>query len=189
LVYPYSNISKAVMTVDSDLPIHDLLKLKPSAFKGLKEEFDAFFAGLHVHNIEELGHWKWYKICKSIVTLKEIEKGEAPHHARKGSDHGKEEHHAKSHDEEGQALHHHLNIAGAVKKHYENLSLHDLCKAPITALRGFPAWAVDRLKEQRPHVITIQDLGTWKYCVWAEAMFELSKFEKEIDADYEPDQE
>merc|ERR1712150_74883 len=69
-----------------------------------------------------------------------------------------------------------MNIDHAVDKDFEAKSLTELLEAPLSALEGLTGKADAVLKEL--HVTTIGDLADFKYCKWAGAIIELSKYEE-----------
>jgi hypothetical protein len=158
------NLAKALIHVEADHSLHEMTHLKPSAFIGLEQEAETLLRDLRVFNIEELGAWRYYKTAKAILRLKDIEKGKRVL-PTEGEVHEEE----KSNNA--------LSINGAVKREYWNKSLHELVHAPVDAMRGFPQWAVHRFANIKHPVKTIEDLANWKFCIWAESISDLARFE------------
>ena len=73
-----------------------------------------------------------------------------------------------------------MNINKVVDKAYENLTFHEIAQAPVAALQGLSQEAGETFAHMG--VKTVQDLGTWKYCEWAEAIQTASKYEQDLSS-------
>jgi len=146
------NVNLAVDKKHESKPLSEIIKLPPGALQGLKEgTADKLFEAFKITSIQDLANWKFFKIARAIVTLADQE-------------------------EEGKRAEDNLqNINKAVDKEFEKKSLKEIAAAPVSALQGLAAWADDDLKTL--HIKSIHDLGTWKYCQWAESLVALAEFE------------
>lgn len=70
-----------------------------------------------------------------------------------------------------------MNIDKAVDKEWEVKSLSKIAEAPTSALQGLSEKARELLDAL--HVRTVKDLAEFKYCRYAEAIVEASKYEEE----------
>lgn len=79
------------------------------------------------------------------------------------------------HDEGKRPADSSLNINHILDKEWESKSFTELAKAPPSAFTGLAEWQDSVFKTAR--IKTIKQIGTWKYCLWAEALVQLSHFE------------
>ncbi len=70
-----------------------------------------------------------------------------------------------------------MNINKAVDKAYESKSLKEIASAPVDALEGVSAGDAELLAKAF-NIKTIQDLGTNKYFLWAQAIVALADREE-----------
>ena len=66
------------------------------------------------------------------------------------------------------------DISTKVDKQYESKSIIDLAGAPVDALQGVSAGDAEHLKAAFG-IVTVQDLGTNKYFLWAQAIAKLAE--------------
>ena len=66
------------------------------------------------------------------------------------------------------------DITTKVDKQYEGKSIVDLAGAPVDALQGVSAGDAEHLKAAFG-ITTVQDLGTNKYFLWAQAIAKLAE--------------
>jgi hypothetical protein len=66
------------------------------------------------------------------------------------------------------------DISTKVDKQYEGKSIVDLAGAPVDALQGVSASDAEHLKAAFG-ITTVQDLGTNKYFLWAQAIAKLAE--------------
>jgi len=145
------NLNNAVDKEHESKSFHEILKLHPSALQGLATRADKMLEKFHIHTIEELANWKFFHIARSFEVLASVEE--------KGKRHSD----CKS------------NVNHALDKEWETKSFTEIIAAPVSALQGLAEWADGTLKEL--HVHSIKDLAHWKYCLWAEAIVTLAKYE------------
>jgi len=69
-----------------------------------------------------------------------------------------------------------MNVNKGLDKDSENLPLSDIVQLPVHALQGLTEPKAEVFAQLG--VKTIQDLGNFKYCQWAEAMATAAKFEE-----------
>jgi len=143
------NINKCVDKAHEGKSFNEIIKLPPSALQGLSEKADAMLSEFHIKTIADLAGWKYFKIARAIVDLEKFEEK------------GKRQKDSK------------LNLNNALDKAWEQKSLKDITKAPISAFQGLAKWADDVLKS----VKSIKDLAKWKYAVWADALVVLAAYE------------
>lgn len=65
------------------------------------------------------------------------------------------------------------DITDKVDKAYEGLSVAELAKAPVAALQGVSDGDAEHLKAAFG-ITTVEDLGTNKYFLWAQAIAKLA---------------
>lgn len=65
-------------------------------------------------------------------------------------------------------------ITGKVDKAYESKPVEDLAAAPVAALQGVSDSDAEHLKAAF-NIVTIKDLGTNKYFLWAQAIAKLAE--------------
>ena len=66
------------------------------------------------------------------------------------------------------------DISTKVDKQYEGKSIIDLAGAPVDALQGVSAGDAEHLKAAFG-IVTVRDLGTNKYFLWAQAITKLAE--------------
>mmetsp|Transcript_43990 Transcript_43990/g.61834 ORF Transcript_43990/g.61834 Transcript_43990/m.61834 type:complete len:184 (+) Transcript_43990:10-561(+) len=145
------NANFALDKVHETKPLHEIIKLPPSALQGLADRADQMLKKFKITTIEELAHWKFYEISKAIVVLATVEED--------GKRCGESE----------------MNLNAALDKDFETKSFKEIAKSSPSCLSGLADWVDSTLKDF--HIKTVADLATWKYCVWAEALVAASHFE------------
>jgi len=147
------NFSKALDKEHEGKPLKEIITLPPSALQGLADHSNEMWAAFRVKSIKDLGGWKFYQVAKAITALAAVEEaGGRP----------------------AKAL---SNINAAVDAAWEKKTFKELASAPVSALQGLAEWSDTALKAL--NVKSISDLAKLKYCVWAESLTTLSKFENE----------
>lgn len=147
------NMNKALDKEHEGLTFKEIIKLPPSALQGLSGKADAFLAAFKINTIEDLANWRFFKIARAIVTLAAVEeKGKRPAASR-------------------------ANINKALDKAFETESFVNIAKQPVSAMQGLAEWADPVLKPLGAGKIS--QLGSWRFCLWAEAFVELAAFESE----------
>eukprot|EP01025_Chloroclados_australasicus_P048827 TRINITY_DN5542_c0_g1_i1.p3 TRINITY_DN5542_c0_g1~~TRINITY_DN5542_c0_g1_i1.p3 ORF type:complete len:184 (-),score=36.69 TRINITY_DN5542_c0_g1_i1:284-835(-) len=144
------NLQEALVKEYEDKSLGEILLAPVSALQGVGPKGQRAFNAVGIETVRELAEWKYFKIAKALVTLKPLS-GESRI--------------------EGSLM----NIDKAVIKKYEMSSLADICAASIDALEGITE--EDAVNLLPIHVQSVEDLGTLKYCEWASAILELSRFE------------
>jgi len=122
-----------------------------SIFHGIGPLSSRVLDELHVKTIEDLANWKYFLIARALTTLAELE--------------------IKSIRPTGSTM----NVDNAVTVPWRTRSLKEIVQSPTSALKGISKEACELLEILG--VTTIQDLATFKYCCWAEAIVEASKYE------------
>eukprot|EP00977_Amphora_coffeiformis_P008309 scaffold1878_cov170-Amphora_coffeaeformis.AAC.22 len=106
---------------------------------------------LRIQTVADLANFKYFHLAKAITVLAEQEEDDGRHSDAQ------------------------MNIDKGVDKAYENKSFRDIAKAPVSALQGLTDEAGETFKQLG--VKTVEDLGRFKFCSWAEAMQTAAKFE------------
>jgi predicted flap endonuclease-1-like 5' DNA nuclease len=138
------NLNRAVDKEWEGTCFRDVLKAPPHTLQGLAPRSDEVLAKFGVKSVEDLANWKFYHICKMIVTLAAVE------------------------DEDAREAKAKFNVNNALDKNKEHKSFTELCKESTAAVQGIGPTLAKELEHLR--VKTVEDLGTWKYCKWAEAI-------------------
>jgi len=144
------NIDGAVMKDDAGKNLTDIKASSIRSIKGIGEKSAEEIAGLGLETVGDMATYKFYVICKSIVTLAATEETRPS-----GSV---------------------MNIDLALDKDSETKSLKELLECPLSVLQGLTEKVDDALKAL--HIHTIQDLGTNKYFHYAEAIAGLAEYEE-----------
>ena len=146
------NISEAVMKEDESKYFSDIADMDVSALQGIGPESSKVLAALKIKTIQQLATYKYFLLARALKTLSETE------------------------TEGGRLTGSVMNVDKAVDKSWEPKSLKEIVAAPIEALEGLTNEANDLLKLLG--VKSIGDLGDLKYCRWAEAIVQASKYEE-----------
>jgi len=149
------NCAEALVKADEGKTFTEIADSPVSALQGIGPVSSKVLDALKIHTVKELASYKFYKMAKAMVSLAATE-GDRP---------------------DGSAM----NVDHAVDKAYESKSFKELIEAPIDALEGLSDAAGEILKELG--VKTIGDLGSFKYCTWAESMVTLADYEELETAD------
>lgn len=147
------NLNNALDKEFENKTLKEVLKLRPSALQGLSPSADPFFAKLKIHTIEDLGHWKLYKISCALVDLADLEEAGKRSTANVSN----------------------LNLA--FDKDCWGLSLHELCDKPPHAIRGIAPWVDDELGEYK-NIKTLRGVAGWKFPRIAQQICTLAEFEE-----------
>ncbi|GAB5365700.1 hypothetical protein AAMO2058_001080400 [Amorphochlora amoebiformis] len=145
------NVNGAIDKAHRGKSLKEIIALPPSALKGLGSRVDPMFKAFRIDSIEKLGSWKHYVNAKAITVLASLEEEGKRHPESK------------------------LNINKALDKAYETKTLSEVCKSPISCLQGLAEWTDTVLKDLYLHKVS--DLAKWKFCMWAESLVSLAKFE------------
>lgn len=148
---------KAIIRIEHrQKPYHEILDLPPSALQGLTSEADEIFELIQIKTVRDLGIWKYYQIAKAINQLVRTEEI------------GKRNPASIS------------NLNQALMKEWETKSFRDIVKAPISILQGLTEKSAAKLGSihEAGYPISVEQLGNWKYCRYAESLIALdqSKF-------------
>lgn len=146
------NIAEAVMKADEGSSLTSLATANISTLQGIGLKAESILEVMNVKTVTDLADYKYYKIACSIQALASAE-----------TDGGRPD---------GSVM----NVDKAMDKEFETKSLKELLEAPLSALEGLTTAADDLLKHLG--VKSIGDLADFKYCKWASAIVELSKYEE-----------
>lgn len=150
------NISEALMKADEGRHLADVVDADVSTLQGIGPSSTMVLSALGVKTIKELATYKYFLMARALKTLSETEtKGGRPEGSR-------------------------MNVDKAVDKAYEAKSLTEICEAPTEALEGIAKDACELLESLG--VKSIGDLAEFKYCRWAEAIVDASKYEEQKTA-------
>lgn len=151
------NCSEAVMKADEGRFLKELAGSDITTIQGIGPKSEDVLEALGVKNMADLATYKYFLMARAITTLAETEtKGGRP----SGSS---------------------MNIDKAVDKDWEAKSFSEIAEAPTSALEGLSEKA--RTLFDDLHVKTIKDLAEFKYCRYAEAIVEASKYEEDKTKD------
>lgn len=148
------NINNAMDKAWEGETLSNMAQAPISALQGLAEWTDTEFAKLGLSSIYELGTWKYFLWARALCKLSETE---IPDKREVDS---------------------RMNVNNALDKAHEGKHLKDVMKLPPSALQGLAEWVDEPLAKL--HVKTIQQLGTWKFAEWANAMAVMTPLEKEL---------
>ena len=144
------NIGAAVMKDDEGKNLTEIKSSSTRSLQGVGEKTAKELASLGLTTVEDLASYKFYLICKSIVTLAETEESRP----------------------EGSVM----NIDLALDKDSESKSLKELLDCPLSVLQGLTEKVDGTLKLLG--IKTIGELGTNKFFKNAEAIAILADFEE-----------
>lgn len=148
------NLNEAVDKAWESKSLTEIAEAPISALQGLAEWTDAEFAKLGLSSISELGNWKFFLWARALCKLAETEQADK---RREG------------------CL---MNVNNAVDKAHRGKALNDVLNLPPSALRGLAEWVDEVLGKLK--IKTIQQLGTWKFAEWANAIAVLMPLEVEL---------
>lgn len=146
------NCSEALMKGDETRHFTSLKSDSVSTLQGIGPKASEVLSALKITTIEELAKYKFFLMARALSTMAETE------------------------TEGGRLAGTVMNVDKAVDKAWEAKSLAEICEAPTEALEGIGKDACELLESLG--VKTIGDLGSFKYCRWAEAICELAKYEE-----------
>jgi hypothetical protein len=149
------NINNALDKEHEAKSLKAILSLPPSALQGLAPAADVFFAKLKIRNIEQLAHWKAFKIAQAVDYLAAYEV-EGRNYCNSTA-----------------------NFHGAFDKEFCNHSLQQLLALPPHSVKGVAPWVNEELAHWR--VNTIKDLAHWKFPRIAMELATLAQYETEQD--------
>jgi len=144
------NIGAAVMHADEGKNLTDIKSSSIRTLQGIGEKFEEELKHLGLETVQELANYKYYQICKSIVTLAATETKRP----------------------EGSVM----NIDHALDKDSESKSLQELLECPLSVLQGLSEKVDGTLKLLGIH--TIGELGSNKFFRNAEAITTLAQYEE-----------
>eukprot|EP00927_Polykrikos_kofoidii_P068331 TRINITY_DN636_c0_g1_i2.p1 TRINITY_DN636_c0_g1~~TRINITY_DN636_c0_g1_i2.p1 ORF type:complete len:194 (+),score=43.78 TRINITY_DN636_c0_g1_i2:75-584(+) len=144
------NLNRFLVKDAENCALHDIALKDVTVLQGLGALGSEALHHRRVKTLLDLANWKYYKICRGLVTLETAE-------------------------EEGEGSSAEMNINKALDKKWESKSLHEILEAPISALQGLTE--KDDELFAKVHVKSIRQLGAWKFARWAEAMCDLADFE------------
>jgi uncharacterized membrane protein (DUF2068 family) len=151
------NLSLAVDKEHEAKSFAQIAKLPPGSLQGLKsEKADPLLKRLGVKTVADLGGWKPFRTARALLTL------------------------SKREADGGRPAGSLANVNLAVDKAWERKSLREIVAAPPSALQGVTTADDEALAKLG--VKTVEALGKWKYCLWAEAIAACAKLES---ADFE----
>jgi len=148
------NISGCLEDEDAGNFLSTVSKSDVSMLHGIGPFSAQILDELHVKTVEDLANWKYFLLARALTTLAELETNI---YRPTGST---------------------MNVDTAVTLSWRTKSLKEIVRAPPHALKGISEEACELL--QVLGVSTIQDLSTFKYCRWAEAILEASKYENTL---------
>mmetsp|Transcript_10327 Transcript_10327/g.12415 ORF Transcript_10327/g.12415 Transcript_10327/m.12415 type:complete len:185 (+) Transcript_10327:72-626(+) len=138
------NISEAVMKEDEGKHFSTLAESPISTLQGIGPKATEVLEAIGCKTVEDLATYKYFLLARALSTLAETEvAGDRPSDSV-------------------------MNVDKAVDKEYESKSLKEIAEAPISALQGLTTKADELLGGLG--VKTIADLGSLKYCKWAESI-------------------
>jgi len=149
----YLNVDFAVDPDHVKKSFKQLLKLTPSCLKGIADHSDAPFTKLYMPTIEKLGTSKYFLRSRAMIVLSEYEELAEPTSSTK------------------------LNIDNALVEQHRSKLLAQIVKLPPSALLGLSEKVDADFKQLKPAIKTIQDMGSWKFFKWAQAMYTMSEQE------------
>mmetsp|Transcript_103161 Transcript_103161/g.204947 ORF Transcript_103161/g.204947 Transcript_103161/m.204947 type:complete len:169 (-) Transcript_103161:198-704(-) len=144
------NLNRFLVKSAEQCTLHDVAFKEVAALQGLGALGTEALNHRHVKTVLDLANWKFYKICRGLVTLESAEE--------EGGSEGAE-----------------MNINRALDKAWETKPLSEILEAPVSALQGLTP--KDDELFAKLHIKTIRQLGTWKFARWAEAICDLADFE------------
>lgn len=146
------NVSNALMKASEGRFFTDMASDPISTLQGIGPKADHVLEALGLTTVAELATYKYFLLARALATLAETEiEGDRP---------------------EGSVM----NVDKAVDKDWESKTLKEICEAPTAALDGLSDAAGHLLSTLG--VRTVIDLAHFKYCRWAEAIVDVSKFEQ-----------
>lgn len=148
------NLSNALSEDYEKVPLKQLVKEKLVCLQGLGRKKASVLEKVGLKTVHGLANWKYARWAESICIL-------APTEIAGAKDTSKMEKQ--------------ININKALVAEWEGYSFTDLLEAPISAFEGLSAAHGDLLKSVG--LLTIKDLGTWKYFMWSKAICILSEVE------------
>lgn len=156
---PTLNCAKAVIKAHERESFTRLLPTNVTTLQGIGPVHQEQLKKLRIQTVADLANYKFFHLARAITCLAQTEEqadgGRLPETA--------------------------MNINKGVDKAYENLTFHEIAQAPVAALQGISEQAGETWAHMG--VKTVQDLGTWKYCEWAEAIQTASKYEQDLSID------
>eukprot|EP00538_Stauroneis_constricta_P007220 CAMPEP_0119545868 /NCGR_PEP_ID=MMETSP1352-20130426/486_1 /TAXON_ID=265584 /ORGANISM="Stauroneis constricta, Strain CCMP1120" /LENGTH=205 /DNA_ID=CAMNT_0007590479 /DNA_START=305 /DNA_END=922 /DNA_ORIENTATION=+ len=150
------NISEAVMKADEGKHFESLKNSDVSVLQGIGPFSARVLDALHIKTVKDLAKYKFFHLARALAALAETE------------------------TEGGRLKSSVMNIDKAVDKEWESKTLTEILEAPTEALEGVTKQASDLLESLGAK--TIGDLATLKYCRWAEAIVEATKYENLLTA-------
>jgi len=144
------NLYRFLVKGSEQLSLHEVTSQEVSALCGLDALGTEALNHRKVHTISELANWKYYRICRGLITLESVKE--------------------KSRNERAE-----MNINRALDKEWETKPLAEVLEAPLSALQGLTP-ADDELFAKL-QIKTIRQLGTWKFAQWARAICDFAEFE------------
>ena len=151
---PTLNCATALIKAHEKGSLSSVLELDVTTLQGIGPKHQEQLHKLHLKTVADLANYKFFHLAKAICVLAETEQdgGRLPETS--------------------------MNINKGVDKAYENRSLREIAQAPVSALQGISQEAGETLTHVG--VRTVQDLASFKFCRWAEAMQTAAKYEQEF---------
>jgi len=143
------NISEAIMKGEEKESFKDLVGLSVSTMQGIGPKATELVEHLGLKTVQDLAEFKYFVWARAIKTLSETE------------------------TEGGRLEGSLMNVDQMVDKAYETKTLKEIVAAPVAALQGVSEGCGTLFGDLG--VKTVEDLASFKYCRWAEAIVVASK--------------
>lgn len=150
---PTLNCAKALVKAHERDSFADILTANVTALQGIGPKHEEHLSKLRLKSVADLANYRFFHLAKAIVNL------------------------AQTEEDEGRLPDTQMNIHKGVDKAYEHVSLREMVKAPVAALQGISEQAGETWGHMG--VKTVEDLASFKYCTWAEAVQTAAKFEQQ----------
>lgn len=149
------NINKCVDKEFQTKSFHEIADSRVSALEGIGPVATGIFEdGLTFQNtvktVRDLGSWRYYRLARALVDLKE------------GEEKGKREEHCEA------------SLRAALNKAWANKSLEEICVGPLSAFFGLSIGADRRFAKAPLFITSIEKLAECKFCRWAAAICTLA---------------
>ena len=176
------NCGKALKKADESRSFRELAAHKDvSVLQGIGPKTLEALHTLGIKSVHDLATYKHYHVAKAVVILAETEE-DVDMDAIKKEPKEQPTDTSSSSSSSTTAKHrvHRMNLDKAVDKAYETKTLREIADAPVAALQGISDTKGSVLASALG-VSTVRDLAKLKYCLWAESMETLSRYEQDHD--------
>lgn len=146
------NINNGLKKKEEGAHFGELLDHPVTTFQGIGPKNSHHFSELGISTIGKLSEYKYFHLARSLVTLATLEEAGGRL--------------------EGSVM----NVNKGLDKDFEHLALSEIIQQPLHALQGITPATAEIFSSLG--VKTIEDLASFKYCVWADAMRVASQYEE-----------